>query len=71
METPDTKPFWQSKTVIGGAVAVIASILAAFGHPVQADLQTALTDNVFNIVASVGAVLAIYGRFKASKTLGK
>ena len=62
-----SKPFWQSKTVWGVLLAAIpgvgpavsAAVLALPGEPtVPAELQA--------LVAGVGAVLAIYGRYKAS-----
>ena len=68
-----TKPWWQSKTIWGALITIIALILSLFG--VQIDEQTkqvlinesvALATAVAGIV---GAVLSIYGRIKAKQRI--
>jgi len=65
--TVETKPWWQSRTIIGALVAVIASVLGG-GNAV---LQQEITDLVLNAVAIVGAAMSIYGRFFATSKLTK
>lgn len=64
-ETTDTKPWWQSKTIIGAAVVVFSSVLGGG----NAALQQELTDLALNAVAVLGAAVSIYGRFFATSKL--
>lgn len=59
----DTKPLWQSKTLIGLAVALLGPWLARkFG--------LTLTDGAQEqIIQAIGAALAVYGRLKADTGL--
>lgn len=59
----DTKPIWQSKTLIGLAVALLGPWLARkFG--------LTLTDGAQEqIIQAIGAALAVYGRLKADTGL--
>lgn len=59
------KPWYQSKAVIGGIVAVLASIAAAFGYAVSPESQGEITNLVVAIAGGVGGLLAVYGRIKA------
>lgn len=61
-----TKPWWKSKGVIGGLVAIIAGLGGLFGLDVD---QAALTDILLQLSAAVGGVVAVVGRFKAQKPL--
>lgn len=63
----DTKPWWQSKGVIGGAVAVVSAIAGLLG--VSFD-EGQLTESLLMIGAGVGGVLAIWGRVVADKQIG-
>lgn len=67
----DVKNWWQSKAIWGGIVTVLALALTAFGYGIGADDQAALTDYLVSIGGAVGGLLAIYGRVKASKKVGK
>jgi hypothetical protein len=59
------KPWWQSRTVIGALVAVLASVVGGL----DAAMQTQLTDIILSLVATVGALAALVGRFTAKKRL--
>ena len=69
----ETKPWWQSKTIWGAIITIVALILSLFG--VQIDEQTKqVLVNEFVAAATaiggiVGAVLSIYGRIKAEKRI--
>lgn len=66
----DEKPWYLSRGIIGGVVAVIAAIAGAFGHTVAPADQAALIDALADIGGAAGGILAIYGRAKA-KTVVK
>ena len=65
----DVKPWYQSKTIIGAVVTVLAMILTAFGYGIGAEDQAALVDYAVSLGGVVGGLLAIYGRVKASKDI--
>lgn len=67
----DEKKWYTSKGVWGGIVTVLALALTAFGYGIGADDQAALVDYLVSIGGAVGGLLAIYGRVKASKKVGK
>ena len=70
-DTPTTepKPWWQSKTIIGSAVAVIATIGSFFNVSVGPEVQSQMVEVVSTIGAVIGSIIAIVGRFTADKTL--
>jgi hypothetical protein len=59
------KHWYQSKTVWGGAIALLSAIAGAFGYALGAETQEALVASLTAIGGGVGGVLAIYGRIKA------
>ncbi len=65
------KPWWQSKTIWGGAIAVASGALGLFGIDVDAATQDVVVQNILMITSGIGGLLAIYGRLKAEHTLGR
>lgn len=65
------KPWWASKSVWGGLIAVLASVLAAFGYDIGAQDQQAIVVSAVSIAGAVGGVIAVVGRVKASHRIGK
>lgn len=65
----DIKNWWQSKTIWGGIITVLAVALGAFGYTLSGDDQIALVEIVSTIGGAIGGLLAIYGRVKASKAV--
>ena len=64
----ETKNIFQSKTIIGSLVALLAVVLSSFfGYEIEGADKAQLTEIVVGAIGSAGAVLAIYGRVKASK----
>lgn len=64
------KKWWQSKTIIGAGVSIFLKVLAAFGVATDNLDEDQLT-TLFLVVGSVVAdVVAIWGRFKATTTVG-
>ncbi len=68
----DSKPWYLSKAVIGAIIAGVAGLLAVFkvgwasGVPSETDSVVAIVEQVAVIV---GAVIALYGRLKATTTI--
>ncbi len=67
----DSKSWWQSKTVWGGIIALLAGVLGLFGYNlVEAD-QAQLVEIGSGAAVVVGSLIAIVGRVRASKVVGK
>lgn len=64
----DTKPWWQSKTIWGVVVALVAQVLKSSGVDISAE-SPQLIDGILNVISLIGTVLAIYGRVRASKLI--
>lgn len=62
----DTKNFLTSKTIWGAMIALIATMLQIMGFD-----STGMNGTAEEIVTIVGAAMAIYGRIKAVKKIGK
>ena len=65
----DFKSLFASKTFWGGVIAVLAGVLGFFGYELGGPDQAALIEAGSAIAASVGGVIAIIGRIKASKII--
>ena len=66
----DFKSLFASRTFWGGVIAVLAGVLGFFGYELGGPDQAALIEAGSAIAASVGGVIAIIGRIKASKKIG-
>ena len=66
----DTKYWYQSKTVWGSLIAIMASVLHAGGFELGSEAQNELADSIVALVGAVGGLLAIYGRLSAEKRVG-
>lgn len=66
-----SKSIFLSKGVIGGVIAVFAAILGVLGYSVSSDDQANTTEMIVNLIGAIGGVIAIYGRIKATKQVGK
>lgn len=65
----DFKSLFASKTFWGGFIAIIAGVLGFFGYQLLPADQAALVDGGAALAASLGGVIAIWGRVKASKII--
>ena len=63
------KPWWQSKTIWGGAVAVGAGLAGLFGVDIDASTQDGIVQNILSVASGVGGLIAIYGRLKAEQSV--
>lgn len=68
-EVEETKPWWQSKTVIGGIVTFASVIAAALGHQINEAEQAVIVEAVSGLAGAVGLVLTVWGRGTASKKI--
>ena len=75
MASTQTKPWYMSKGIWGGVLAAIVGFLGLFGFVFPPEFVEAMsTDVVATVTAGValtGGVLAIIGRLKAVKKVGK
>lgn len=67
----DNKAWYLSRGVWGSVVVILAMLLKSFGHEISPDLQGAMVDNAIAVVTVIGGVIALVGRVKATKTIGK
>jgi len=70
----ETKKWWQSKTIWGAIVTILAIIYGlTTGHMPSQETQQAITNNIGQIVSAIvaiiGAITAIIGRLKADKII--
>ena len=66
----DVKSILASKTIWGAAMAVLGGVLGFLGFTVNAEDQAALVNQVPEILAGIGGIIAIWGRIVASKKIG-
>jgi hypothetical protein len=59
------KPFWQSKTIWGNAIAVLGVLLGMFGYQLAPDASQALLQAIGDLIAAGGSAYSVYGRFRA------
>lgn len=64
-----TKPFYQSRTILGAIAGAIVMALAIFGIEIPG-LEGQLTEVFLAIGGIVTTALTIYGRIKAAKVIG-
>ena len=67
--TTETKPWFKSKGAVGAVVSVIALGAGMAGYQIMPDLQADIAKTWLDVVAMVGAVVALVGRLTASKKL--
>lgn len=66
----DEKPWYLSKGVIGGLVAVLASLAGLLNYTIGSADQTQLVDLITAAAGLIGGGVAIVGRISASKKIG-
>jgi len=65
----DMKEWYLSKTVWGGAVAILASFGGFVGLEIGPDEQSGLAEGLTALAAAAGGLIAIWGRISARKRL--
>ena len=66
----ENKPWYQSKTIWGGVIAVSAAVGGAFGLHIDASTQAGIVDACAVLGGGVGGLLAIVGRLMAQHKVG-
>lgn len=66
----ETKPWYASKGVVGGIVAVAAGGAALFGYSISPADQASLVELAAGLASAIGGVLAVWGRISATRTIG-
>ena len=67
----ENKNWYQSKTVWSGIVVLVAVVLGQLGFTVDAATQGEIVDTLLAIITAVAGIVAIVGRIKATKQIGK
>lgn len=70
MPLSGNKKWYLSRGVIGSIIAFLAVVAGFFGISITEGTQVELTDAVFGIIGSIGALLALIGRIKAKENIG-
>ncbi|WP_455272241.1 hypothetical protein [Rhizobium herbae] len=65
----DMKIWYMSKTVWGGAVAILASCANLLGLEIALEDERGLVDGLTALAAAVGGLVAIWGRISARARL--
>ena len=65
----ETKKWYDSLGVWGGAVVVGATIAGFFGYQIDEAAQAQIVDAIVAGVTAIGGLLAIIGRVKANKQI--
>jgi|AntDeeMinimDraft_5_1070356.scaffolds.fasta_scaffold58116_2 hypothetical protein len=63
------KPWYKSKTIWGGIVALLAGIAGIFGYGISTPDQVTLTEGFLAVGSAVGGVIAVYGRIVAKENV--
>ncbi|MCO6186680.1 hypothetical protein [Rhizobium sp. L1K21] len=66
----DLKLWYQSRTVWGALIAILASVAQMGGVHVDTSTQGDIAANLVSLSGALGGLIAIYGRVKANKRLG-
>jgi len=66
----DTKPWYQSKTIVASLIAVGGVLARLLGHEITETDQAALVDIVTTLATVGGSLFAIYGRVVAGVSIG-
>lgn len=66
----DTKSIWASKTIWGGAIALLAALAGLLGYAITPEQQAELIETGSLIVSAIGGLIALWGRIAATKRIG-
>lgn len=65
-----TKPWYLSRTIWGGVIAILSAILGYFGYQIAPEDQEFLIAGLMGLASFVGGAVAVIGRVKASRQIG-
>ena len=66
---PEIKNWWESRTIIAGLVAIVASALSMMGIEVPFSEQIILADIAFELATIIASGVAVWGRVFATKKI--
>ena len=66
----NTKAWYQSKTVWGALIAVLAPLLHMVGLNLPTGFETELAEGLATVAGAVGGLIALYGRLSATSAIG-
>lgn len=65
----DMKAWYQSKTIWGALIAVLAPLLQVVGLNLPGGFESALAEGLVTIAGGVGGLVALYGRLAATSAI--
>lgn len=65
----NAKAWYLSRTIWGALIAIAASLGSAFGIVITQADQTAIADIALQVAGTAGALVAIYGRISARRSI--
>ncbi len=66
----ESKSWFTSRTIWGAIVAILSSAYLVTGNMIAPEIQSSAADLLAQAGTLVGAGLSLYGRLKATKTIG-
>ena len=63
------KAWYQSKTVWGALIAVLAPLFQVVGLNLPAGFETELAQGLATVAGAVGGLIALYGRLSATSAI--
>jgi len=67
----ETKVWWQSLTLWGAIITVLAAVAGVFGFVIDIQMQKDIVEYIMVGGSAVGGLMAAYGRIRASKVIVK
>ena len=65
----EEKNWYESRTILGALVAVLASVIGGFGFNIDEGMQSDFTESIVQLVGALGAMIAIYRRLNATRVI--
>lgn len=67
----ESKVWWQSLTLWGAIITVLAAVAGIFGFTIDIQTQKEIVEYIMVGGSAVGGLMAAYGRIRASKIIVK
>lgn len=65
----DMKAWYQSKTIWGALIAVLAPLLQVVGLNLPGGFENELAEGLVTVAGGVGGLVALYGRLSATSAI--
>lgn len=69
MTDPNAKPWYQSRSIMGALVSMLAMLAGTLGVAISPELQNEIVTALITLAGVIGTGVSIYGRVKASKPI--